>query len=59
MRDFFSPKPDFRRPRRLSLTIPQRVLEQLERCALQEGRSLSNLAAYLLERALHDRAQTP
>lgn len=48
-------KPDFRRPRRLTITIPQNVLEQLERCALQEGRSLSNLAAYLLERALQNR----
>ena len=52
-----SPNPDFRRPRRLTLTMPQHVLEQLERCALQEGRSLSNLAAFLLERALQDRMQ--
>lgn len=41
-----------KRPRRLTVTIPQRVMEDLEQRALLQGRSLSNLAAYLLERAL-------
>lgn len=41
-----------KRPRRLTVTIPQHVLENLERRAMEQGRSISNLAAYLLERAL-------
>ena len=42
----------FRSSQRLTVTLPQAVLEALvDRCDL-EGRSLSNLAAYLLETAL-------
>ena len=41
-----------KRPRRLTVTIPQHVLECLERRAMEQGRSISNLAAYLIERAL-------
>jgi hypothetical protein len=40
---------------RLSATIPAAVLQQLEARALEEGRSLSNLVAVLLERALERR----
>jgi len=40
------------RPRRLSITIPANVFIALERRSTLEGRSLSNLAAYLLEASL-------
>ena len=44
--------PAFRSPRRITITLPygayQRLLERSE----LEGRSLSNLAAYLLEHAM-------
>lgn len=44
--------PAFRAPRRITITVPygayQRLLERSE----LEGRSLSNLAAYLLEHAM-------
>lgn len=46
--------PAFRAPRRITITVPygayQRLLERSE----LEGRSLSNLAAYLLENAMGD-----
>jgi hypothetical protein len=35
---------------RLSITMPATVWHSLARRALEEGRSMSNLAAYLLER---------
>lgn len=38
-----------RRPRRVSVTMAERVYRALEVRATLEGRSLSNLAAYLLE----------
>lgn len=38
-----------RRPRRLSITLPANVFKELERRSTLEGRSLSNLAAYVLE----------
>jgi hypothetical protein len=34
---------------RLTITLPASVMDALERRALEEGRSMSNLAAYLLE----------
>jgi hypothetical protein len=40
---------------RLSATVPASVLQQLEARAMQEGRSLSNLVAMLLERSLERR----
>lgn len=40
------------KPRRISITLPHVTAELLEQRSLREGRSLSNLAAYLLERAL-------
>ena len=44
----------FRSSKRLTITVPQSTLEALaERCSM-EGRSLSNLAAFLLESALED-----
>lgn len=48
------PNPAFRAPRRITITVPygayQRLLERSE----LEGRSLSNLAAFLLENAMTD-----
>lgn len=41
-----------RKPRRMTVTIPQHVYEALDARALYEGRSMSNLAAYLLEDGL-------
>ncbi len=47
----------FRTPRRLTITIPYGTYEQLIERSDTQGRSLSNLAAYLLESALFtDRA---
>lgn len=41
-----------RAPKRISITLPLQPYEQLLRRSDWEGRSLSNLAAYLLEQAL-------
>ena len=42
-----------RSPKRLTITIPYTVFGSLEKRSAEEGRSLSNLAAYLLEQSLH------
>ena len=42
----------FRSPKRITITLPQGAYQQLLDRSDQEGRSLSNLAAYLLETAL-------
>lgn len=57
-------KPDaaFRTPRRVTVTLPLHTYEQLQHRCDSEGRSLSNLAAFLLEMALEhrsDRGRTP
>jgi hypothetical protein len=44
----------FRAPQRISITLPQHVFEALVDRSADEGRSLSNLSAYLLECALQD-----
>jgi hypothetical protein len=44
----------FRKPRRVSITIPHATYLLLERRCYEEGRSLSGLSAYLLERMLSD-----
>ena len=44
----------FLKPSRLSVTVPYSLYAALEQRASMEGRSLSNLAAYLLENALGD-----
>jgi len=44
---FWAPK-----PKRLTITVPGTVFNALEARSTQEGRSLSNLAAYVLERGL-------
>lgn len=42
----------FRQPRRLSITVSASVYQSLLDRSDQQGRSLSNLVAYLLEHAL-------
>lgn len=44
--------PSFRSPRRVTVTLPQQTYEQLLQRSDCEGRSLSNLAAFLLEMGL-------
>lgn len=43
-----------RRPQRLTITVSHHVADRLIRQSNDQGRSISNLAAYLLERALND-----
>jgi len=43
-----------RRPQRLTITVSHAVANQLIEQSNDQGRSISNLAAYLLERALTD-----
>ena len=45
-----------RSPKRLTITIPFTVFSALEQRSVEEGRSLSNLAAFLLEHSLHPQA---
>lgn len=42
----------FRKPVRVSITISHAVFSDLVRLSMDQGRSVSNLAAYLLEAAL-------
>ena len=42
----------FRSPRRISVTLPNDAYQRLVNRSDEEGRSLSNLAAFLLETAL-------
>ena len=42
----------FRAPRRISVTLPNDAYQRLVNRSDEEGRSLSNLAAFLLETAL-------
>ena len=41
-----------RKPRRVSITVSQTVIDRLQSLSDEQGRSTSNLAAYLLETAL-------
>lgn len=43
-----------RRPRRLSVTLSDATYQQLIRQSDEQGRSASNLAAFLLERGLEE-----
>lgn len=43
-----------RRPQRLTITVSHHVADTLINQSNEQGRSISNLAAYLLERALMD-----
>lgn len=47
-----STSPSFRSPRRISITVPYHAFCALQERSDDEGRSLSNLASYLLESAL-------
>lgn len=47
----------FRKPVRLCLTICHATFSELERVSLEQGRSRSNLAAFLIESALAEGAQ--
>jgi hypothetical protein len=49
----------FRAPQRISITLPQHVVEALIDRSAEEGRSLSNLSAYLLECSLQAGQGTP
>jgi len=54
--------PTFRSPRRITITLPQQTYERLQQRSDDEGRSLSNLSAFLLEMALqkqHDFVPSP
>jgi len=42
----------FRKPRRVTITIPHATYLELERRSCEQGRSMSNLSAYLLECAV-------
>lgn len=41
-----------RKPRRLTITVPHHVYEALDTRSNDEGRTMSNLAAFLLEASL-------
>lgn len=49
----------FRHPRRITITLPHHVACNLQNRSDDEGRSLSNLAAFLLEWALQASASPP
>lgn len=48
------PSPLTRKPSRVTVTIPWSLRQQLDARSDQEGRSLSNLIAYLLEKVLSE-----
>lgn len=48
----------FRSPKRISITVPYGAYRRLLDRSDQEGRSLSNLAAFLLETVLSDHQQS-
>jgi hypothetical protein len=47
----------FLSPQRITITVPAMTLKKLLKRSLVEGRSLSNLAAYLLEQSLDGDSQ--
>jgi hypothetical protein len=44
-------------PKRITVTVSAMTVKKLWKRSLEEGRSLSNLAAYLLEQSLEDDSQ--
>jgi hypothetical protein len=42
----------FRKPVRITITLPHNIYQHLKVRSDDEGRSLSNLAAYLIEKSL-------
>jgi hypothetical protein len=47
----------FSSPQRITITVPAMTLKKLLKRSLLEGRSLSNLAAFLLEQSLDGDSQ--
>ena len=47
----------FSSPQRITITVPAMTLKKLLKRSLVEGRSLSNLAAFLLEQSLDGNSQ--
>jgi hypothetical protein len=47
----------FLSPQRITITVPAMTLKKLLKRSLVEGRSVSNLAAYLLEQTLEGDSQ--
>jgi hypothetical protein len=47
----------FSSPQRITITVPAMTLKKLLKRSLVEGRSLSNLAAFLLEQTLEGDSQ--
>ena len=52
-------RPAFRSPRRVTITLPYATYQDLQERADDEGRSLSNLAAFLLESSLQVKTESP
>jgi hypothetical protein len=50
-------KNQFSSPQRITITVPAMTLKKLLKRSLVEGRSLSNLAAFLLEQSLDGDSQ--
>jgi hypothetical protein len=48
-----------RKPQRISITLAHSTHEQLIRLSIAQGRSISNLAAFILERGTTDLQQPP
>lgn len=48
-----------RKPRRVTISMPDKIFCQLIERSQTEGRSMSNLSAFLLEQALSDMNQHP
>jgi hypothetical protein len=42
----------FRKPVRVTITLPHNIYQHLKKRSDEEGRSLSNLAAFLIEKSL-------
>lgn len=42
------------KPQRITITVPQSVYQKLGDMSFQQGRSMSNLACFLLEQAIQD-----
>lgn len=45
-----------RKPKRITITISDKAFQLLSHLSCVEGRSMSNLSAYLLEQALDERS---
>jgi hypothetical protein len=42
----------FRKPVRVTITLPHNIYQHLKKRSDEEGRSLSNLAAFLIEKSI-------